>query len=433
MADDALPLDAKAELAGEWWQPDDAEATAYGLLTYTPEDGLLLRLTSGRDIVPINTSVPWLHGLTVDGRPITLRNCSAFNWSLHIPGGVDARVRAEQAFVGMHAASDRELSMLSLSARMVNLREWVGITGIAATSLQQRVTRISYTPPSTVYLGRNSGALFSVFFEPEGEATPPRAPFTLRLEQQAWFETAVTRRRPFDDLLGLVVRFSDFLSFAAGIDSPILELVGSARVPVREFGPGRVVYQRRPVWVLYHPFSLPTTPRAAERMLFRFEDVRARKLLPLTRWYRHTRDLEPVRNLYLSALPTRPLHIEYRFLAFAQALEAYHFRKQPKRTHLQRRLQGLVDQLPAAIRKHVPSNFAELTKDTRNYFTHWYPKLEAKAARGDQLITLTFAVKLLFELTMLDELGFGKNQIAEWALRKNQRLVHDMRRSFLSL
>jgi hypothetical protein len=48
MADDALPLDAKAELAGEWWQPDDAEATAYGLLTYTPEDGLLLRLTSGR-------------------------------------------------------------------------------------------------------------------------------------------------------------------------------------------------------------------------------------------------------------------------------------------------------------------------------------------------------------------------------------------------
>jgi hypothetical protein len=49
------------------------------------------------------------------------------------------------------------------------------------------------------------------------------------------------------------------------------------------------------------------------------------------------------------------------------------------------------------------------------------------------LITLTFAVKLLFELTMLDELGFGKNQIAEWALRKNQRLVHDMRRSFLSL
>ena len=49
------------------------------------------------------------------------------------------------------------------------------------------------------------------------------------------------------------------------------------------------------------------------------------------------------------------------------------------------------------------------------------------------MIALTSAVKLLCELTMLRELGFGKKQIAEWATSKNQRLVWDMKQSFLAL
>lgn len=107
-ADDPLPLDVEAQLAGEWWTPDDPGATAYGILTYKPEDGLQLRLTSGRDIVRFDTPIPWLHGLTVDGRPVTLRNSFVSAWSHHIPGGIDARVHVHEAFVGMHAASERE-------------------------------------------------------------------------------------------------------------------------------------------------------------------------------------------------------------------------------------------------------------------------------------------------------------------------------------
>lgn len=44
-----------------------------------------------------------------------------------------------------------------------------------------------------------------------------------------------------------------------------------------------------------------------------------------------------------------------------------------------------------------------------------------------------FALRLLFEMTMLSELGFSKTQIAEWVTEENQRLVFDMQRSFLSL
>jgi hypothetical protein len=42
-----------------------------------------------------------------------------------MPGGIAATVYAQYAFVGMHAASDAELAMLSLRARIVNLSEWL--------------------------------------------------------------------------------------------------------------------------------------------------------------------------------------------------------------------------------------------------------------------------------------------------------------------
>jgi hypothetical protein len=81
----------------------------------------------------------------------------------------------------------------------------------------------------------------------------------------------------------------------------------------------------------------------------------------------------------------------------------------------------------------VPSNFTKLALDTRNYFTHWNPKLEARAAKGEQLVALTRAVKLLFEITLMMELGFTKTDIAHNALDTNQRLVREVQTSFLAL
>jgi hypothetical protein len=89
-------------MPGEWWVPGKPEDVAYGRLRFSPEDGLELDLASGTDIVGINSSVPWLNGLTVQGRPITLRNCFAREWSLTIPGGIAARIYAEQASAGNH-------------------------------------------------------------------------------------------------------------------------------------------------------------------------------------------------------------------------------------------------------------------------------------------------------------------------------------------
>jgi hypothetical protein len=434
VAQEPLPLDSPAELAGDWWLPEDPEKRAHGRLIYTATEGVQLHITTGGGVFRFEEPQPWINGQTVDGRDVTLRDCSVIGWSMSMPGEVRARLRIQQAFVGVHASAARELRFLALRARMTNLREWLGISGLSVESGYR--WRIGYTPQNPVSLGRAAGAWLSASFEPTGTAEPPRTPFTLALEEHAWLNLQPRRAAPFDHLRASLDRFNSFLGFAATADCAYLEIVGQARVRMRESGPRgwrAVGWTNMPVWILEHPARLPRPPRARERMLFTFDDVRQRNLRPLNRWFQRAPLFEPVTNLYLSALPTRELHLEYRFLAFAQALEAYHLRKEPRDLSYQRRIQALVDDLPAGIRRLVPTRFAQLTKDTRHYFSHWNPKREARAARGDQLVSLTFGVKLLFELAMAQELGFPKREIERWFLHRNQRLVWEMQRSFLAL
>lgn len=71
-------------------------------------------------------------------------------------------------------------------------------------------------------------------------------------------------------------------------------------------------------------------------------------------------------------------------------------------------------------------------RDTRHFLTHYNPKYEKDAARGEQLFAATRAMKLLFELTMLLELGFSKRQV-QALVERNQRLVRDFQMGFQSV
>jgi hypothetical protein len=430
-----LPLDQPAELAGDWWLPSAREQLAHGRLIYSATDGLALDVTRGGGVFDVNVPAPWINGQTVDGRNVTLRDSFVTSFSQSMPGGERAKLHVDRAFVGLDASADRELRFVSLSARMTNLREWLAIGGLTVrTGLGS--PHINYAPHSPVGLGRTGGTLVTAAFDTRVDAQPQRTPFTLSLEERAWIELQPRRGRTFDDLRTTLDRMHGFLSFATAADCAYLEIVALARVRVHEFAPGGPRFSHWstvPVWVLEQPVVLPHQPRPRERMLFTFDDLLKRDLKPLHRWLRRAELFAPVMNLYLSALPSKELRLEYRFLAFAHALEGYHRRKHPRRLDYQKRLEALVDELPAEIRRWVPDRFAELTKDTRNYFSHWEPKLESKAARGEELVSLTFAVKLLFELTMALELGFSKTEVQAWVLERNQRLVWEMRRSFVSL
>jgi hypothetical protein len=52
-------------------------------------------------------------------------------------------------------------------------------------------------------------------------------------------------------------------------------------------------------------------------------------------------------------------------------------------------------------------------KNARNYYTHYNPKLEKKAASGGALLLLTLQLQALLEMSLLRQLGFPCRAVEE--------------------
>jgi hypothetical protein len=50
--------------------------------------------------------------------------------------------------------------------------------------------------------------------------------------------------------------------------------------------------------------------------------------------------------------------------------------------------------------------FIDAFKTSRNYYTHYNPKLEKKAAQGATLLLLSIQLQAIIEISLLRELGF---------------------------
>src|SRR5215212_4373828 len=73
MPEQALPLDAAAELVGEWWLPADPNVTGSGRLIYVPNEPLRLQLVSFADVLGPTDPVPLARAFASLSRPARLR------------------------------------------------------------------------------------------------------------------------------------------------------------------------------------------------------------------------------------------------------------------------------------------------------------------------------------------------------------------------
>jgi hypothetical protein len=141
------------------------------------------------------------------------------------------------------------------------------------------------------------------------------------------------------------------------------------------------------------------------------------------------------------------MYTDVHFLAYAQAVETYDYRRRdvtdlPAGQHeqrmeailtgtpdqyrewlqtrlqrsnelsLRRRIRDVLDECPDVRDKIVGAtpreraNFVALFVDSRNYYTHYSPDLENRAATGVALYLLVVQLRAIIEMSLLRELGF---------------------------
>jgi ApeA N-terminal domain 1 len=163
----------------------------------------------------------------------------------------------------------------------------------------------------------------------------------------------------------------------------------------------------------------PAKSRDFTEMLFTLEEAQPEISTVMKRWFQRQSRLEPVFNLFFGTLYHPSLYLEVKFLAYAQAIETYDYRRRsrPGRKILAERMRDVLAQCRTAS-KHIVGaekddldEFIRRFKDARNYYTHYNPRLERKAAKGVALLLLTIQLQAIIEMSLLRELGFPLREI----------------------
>jgi hypothetical protein len=378
-----------------------------------------------------------VHGISSDGKSITLQGLSSRDNTLSMPGIPTCKYVAKVALVGKHFPENEEIAFDEISIRASDLNAWTKVNGFKshmdfeqlddAGSLGFSAVNVRYEGPEAISISLSRGEEISIRFTAANKGLGYGAEH-VELRQDAALHFHFAKKTSLEDIYLRVGQIRNFLSFAVGRPVSVVSVAGYEGKHTGA-GPDR----RRPVellWPISHNPGPPVQRRFAREMLFTLPEAQPNISTVVKKWlYRQDR-LKPVFNLFFGVLYHPDLYLEVKFLTFAQAIETYDFRRhrRPGKKHLADRVRDVLGECRTVSKRIVGSRESDLDMfiktfiDSRNYYTHYDPRLEERAAKGVPLYLLTLQLQAIIEMSLLREMGFPSRAISE-ILERSQRFA----------
>jgi hypothetical protein len=461
-------VQASVEYRGRWWIEEGGKSWP-GVFTFSYERGGRLELEAEYADFPELASseeLPLFFGQTVSGVAITLLGSVQVRVASHSPGGVEVGFDVRYALVGAFFESLDEVAFDRIDFRLTGLDEWAGISGFEVDWAPER-TSVSFEAPEPVEFGSGDGFTVRLDFSGGGlSMANPLLAVSLRQSTRA----SIRCEEPLllDTLVEQIHEVRNFICFVQRRRSDLFEVKTLIQVDVRREAES-VEKQPAIIEILYRTDASSERPSPPQRdaMLFRLEDGAGEaERRPLTRWLTQHDLLGPVYDLYLLGLYAPRTHREFVYLSLTEGLEALHSRKFPdydlptaehrkrmqailetapaewrdwlderlghaNKASFRQGLKELVLRLPPTLAQRIgdPDAFTQRVGWTRNYLTHWTPELEKRAAKGEALVRLMIALRLVLEALLLLEIGFTHDEI-ERLYEHNPSIRRDLSYAF---
>jgi hypothetical protein len=341
-------------------------------------------------------------------------------------------------------------SFNTFSFSVEGIDEWVGITGIRAeVQLKPISATISYAPPQEITINLNNGMTLLIDFA----WTLPGRPIVkeAKITQSTFFKLTSTEKRELGEFTAAAHKITNLLCFAIDETVCIENVIATSDDIQVDIGEGR----RRPVQInIYYP-SLPFSKKEPKidiySMLFRFVQKQQNGESIFNNWFRAYAEVEAALNLYLSTQTDAYKYHSGKFMALAQCFETYHRRTSDEtymdRTEFKKLVDAIISTCPEdkkeglkirlahcnevsfrnrikkiidPFRSYLETNEEKeglITKlissitDTRHYLTHYDEALKDKAATGRDLTLLCLRMEAVFQLHLLQRLGFTEEEI----------------------
>ena len=441
---------------GEFWLPSSPERRISGTLSISDGGNIKLELAQSFDpsiqaqLGPTHPDSlsPILGHVEKDG-PVRIDQCYRVSKDRNITHGrlmAPLVIWANRAFMGLPYEEEASPRFNSFSFSVEGIDEWVGITGIDVDEqrIEEGSLTISYNRPADISISFANGMQLLITFA----WTPPGFPRAKRAEvsQKTFFKLISKDPCEIDTFISIAQKIAAFLCFVMNEIVCLDEMSATSNSYPKEIADGGTDPIRVKIYCASWPYA-KNEPAIDERnMLFKYKDKQNCVESLINKWIENYEQIAPALDLYfLTKAGTLPT-LNMQFLALAQALEAFHlrtsnekhmdkaecreicekmieacpeehrdwFRPKLQRANeltLQNRIETLFEPFDCLVDDARRPQLIKYIKNTRNYLTHYDPKLEKKAAKGTVLEVLCLKMNGLFRLQFLKLIGFDEQEI----------------------
>lgn len=433
-----IDLDQKLEYKGYWWLPSDPNNKVAGVLTYYPNEKIVLELLGcfgeySLALLAGNDQEDTIYGKTAENKEITLINnirSLKINFSADFP---IVRYTCNYMVIGKHVKGLDEKRSYWAMARIPELSFWCKPEAIITTRFfdknnNLKMTNLSFSTEfrskkdviNSVKVNENTIVKIKKNVQYNGDHFAPE------VEQYSYLEIRKNGKTSIKEIVSDIFMFEQFLSLAT------LSIVKSSKISLFD----KSTYQQDGSTRSYreihfiHAFRERNNLQSAESKMFGnlFDYSTIKDVYPeiIKKWFNEPIELAPIRNHLISSLEKKHLYGSVDFLIVIQALEGFcrrfrsrKYRKEhglPERdfSDLFAMMGSLLDEFGEIDLVKKCNIDVKAVVDSRNYFSHFMPKQkDSKALDGYGLYKLTMRLRILLVCCVLSLYGFDNSRINE--------------------
>ncbi|RZO10682.1 hypothetical protein EKG40_03700 [Pseudomonas moorei] len=321
------------------------------------------------------------------------------------------------------------------------LDEWLMRPGMKITyGDRHNQATLTFDKPEPLSFLLHDGTQVSLDFNvttPTSQSYPETSIF-----QKAFFSLRAPEPQSIEFYRSLSHKITRLMSFLVGYSLNIHSVHGVA-ISAHRNQPGQLIE-------IYYP-SMHLNPfrrLRSDEMMLSFKSIAERFGQLLANWVESYDVLTPALHHFFAVQDASHKYQDTRFLAMAQGLETFHRRTAPSETQMEPSdFQAMVTRILKSCGEEdanwlegrliygneltllkrlnqLIAPFQELfgtkrdcayivrkTVETRNYFTHFDKRLEAKALNGSKLVYVIYRLRVLFIFNILFHLGFTTDEI----------------------
>ena len=330
-----IDLDHKLEYKGYWWLPSDPDNKVAGVLTYYPNEKILLELLGcfgeySLAILTGNDQEDIIYGKTAENKEITLINnirALKLNFSADFP---IVRYTCNYMVIGKHVKGLDEKRNYWATARIPELTYWCQPGAITTTMFfdknnNSKMINISF---STEFRSRKDDIISVKVNEDtvvkiKKDVRYNGDHFAPEVEQYSCLEIRKKGKSSIKEIVSYIFMFEQFLSLAT------LSIVKSSKITLYDKSTyqqeGRTRFYREIHFI--HAFRERNNLQSAEAKMFRhlfdYPDIKDVYPVVIKKWFDEPIELAPIRDHLISSLEKKHLYGSADFLIVIQALEGF--------------------------------------------------------------------------------------------------------------